>query len=140
MPRIAWWHEAKLGLFIHWGIYAGPAGVYNGKTIAGSADSMMKFAQIPAADYEKYAAQFNPDHFDADAWVKLARDSGVQFIIVSAKDRDGFAMYSSQFSAFNTVSATPFHRDPLKELSDACAKTEYAIRLLLFPGGRLART
>ena len=74
------------------------------------------------ADYEKFPAQFDPTNFNAEEWVKIAKDAGMKYIVITAKHHDGFAMFHSQASAFNIYDATPFKRDPLKELADACAK------------------
>jgi alpha-L-fucosidase len=80
----------------------------------------MKRAQIPVADYGKVAGRFNPTHFDAGEWVKLAQDAGMRHVMITAKHHDGFAMFKSAASPFNIVEATPFKRDPMKELSEAC--------------------
>ena len=78
-------------------------------------------AKIPVAEYEKYAPQFNPVKFDADQWVAVAKAAGMKYIVITAKHCDGFAMYSSKASKYNIVDATPFKRDPMAELSKACA-------------------
>ncbi len=82
----------------------------------------MQIAHIPVKEYEQLAAQFNPTGFDAESWVKFAAQSGARYIVVAARDKDGFAMYNSSVSTYNVVARTPFHRDPLAELSAACAK------------------
>ena len=82
----------------------------------------MNRGRIPVADYQKFPAQFNPTNFNASAWVQLAKDAGMKYIVITAKHHDGFAMYRSQASAFNIYDATPFKRDSLKELADACKK------------------
>jgi len=82
----------------------------------------MNTAKIPTADYQKLPAQFNPTKFDANAWVKLAKDAGMKYIVITSKHHDGFAMFRSKASPFNIYDASPFKRDPLKELSEACAK------------------
>lgn len=120
--RMAWFHEAKYGLFIHWGLYSIPAGEWQGRRLPGFGEWIMSHAQIPAADYAALAAGWNPSRFDADAWVRLARDAGMKYIVVTAKHHDGFAMYASRASGFNVVEATPWRRDPLRELADACAR------------------
>ena len=120
--RLAWWHEAKFGMFIHWGLYALPGGEWNGKYYDGIGEWIMFKARIPVTDYEKLAAQFNPVKFDAEAWAQLAQDAGMKYLIITAKHHDGFAMYGSKADPFNIVDATPFKRDPLKELAAACAK------------------
>ncbi|HEY4414722.1 MAG TPA: alpha-L-fucosidase [Verrucomicrobiae bacterium] len=123
--RMQWWRDAHFGMFIHWGVYSVPAGVWNGTNVTHhGAEWIMNgtAARISMADYEKLPAEFNPTNFDATAWVKIAKDAGMKYIVITAKHHDGFAMFHSQASKFNIYDATPFHRDPLKELADACAK------------------
>ena len=120
--RLAWWHEAKFGMFIHWGLYSLPAGEWKGKYYEGIGEWIMYKARIPLADYEELATQFNPVKFDAEAWAQLARDAGMKYLILTAKHHDGFAMFDSKVDAFNIVDATPFKIDPVKELAAACAK------------------
>lgn len=120
--RIAWFREAKFGLFIHWGLYALPAGEWKGQPVPGIGEWIMNRAKIPVKDYEQLAASFNPVQFDAEAWAKLAVDAGMKYIVITSKHHDGFAMYRSAVSTYNIVDATPFRRDPLKELAAACAK------------------
>jgi alpha-L-fucosidase len=120
--RIQWWKEARFGMFIHWGVYAVPAGEWKGRPIAGIGEWIMNRAKIPVAEYELLTKQFNPVKFNADAWVKVAKDAGMRYIVITSKHHDGFAMYRSAVSRFNIYDATPFKRDPLKELADACAR------------------
>ncbi|MBN1480641.1 glycosyl hydrolase [candidate division KSB1 bacterium] len=120
--HMAWWREARFGLFIHWGLYAIPAGEWQGERIPGISEWIMLRAQIPVADYEALAQQFNPIKYDADAWVSLAKEAGMKYIVITSKHHDGFAMYHSQVNPYNIVDATPFDRDPLKELAEACKK------------------
>ncbi len=120
--RMAWWREAKFGLFIHWGIYSVPAGTWRDKRIDGIGEWIMHHARIPVADYAAFAKQFNPVKYDADAWVRMAKDAGMKYIVITSKHHDGFAMFHSKTSKYNVVDATPFTRDPLKELAEACRK------------------
>lgn len=120
--RIAWWREARFGMFIHWGIYSLPAGEWKGKNIGGYAEHIMRKAKIPRSEYLKLAHQFNPTRFNADTWVLQAKKAGMRYIIITAKHHDGFAMYDSKVSDYNIVQQTPFHRDPMVELSAACKK------------------
>jgi alpha-L-fucosidase len=121
--RMKWWRDARFGMFIHWGVYSVPAGVWNGTNVARSgAEWIMNRGRISMADYEKLPAQFDPEKFNADEWVKIAKDAGMKYIVITAKHHDGFAMFHSKASAFNIFDATPFKRDPLKELATACAK------------------
>jgi alpha-L-fucosidase len=120
--RLRWFHEAKYGLFIHWGLYAIPAGEWKGKRIPGIGEWIMFRTPIPVREYEQLGKRFNPLKFDADAWVQLAKDAGMRYIVITSKHHDGFALYDSKVSAYDVVDATPFKRDILKELADACAK------------------
>ena len=91
-----WWREARFGMFIHWGVYSVPAGTYNGKQIGGIGEWIMNRGKIPVAEYRNYAKQFNPVKFNADEWVKLAKDAGMKYIVITCKHHDGFAMFDSQ--------------------------------------------
>ena len=122
--RLQWFREAKYGLFIHWGLYCIPAGQWNGHAIPGLGEWIMNHAQIPVREYEKLAARFNPVKFNADAWVQFARDAGMKYMVITSKHHDGFAMFHSKTSRYNVVDATPFKRDVLKELSEACARAD----------------
>jgi alpha-L-fucosidase len=120
--KMEWWRQARFGMFIHWGLYAQPAGEWKGKEIPGISEWIMLRAQIPVKDYEKIAETFNPVKYDAEAWVKLAKNAGMKYIVITSKHHDGFAMFQSKASKYNITDATPFKRDPLKELADACKK------------------
>jgi len=120
--RLAWFHEAKYGLFIHWGLYAIPAGEWKGKRIPGIGEWIMNRAKIPVAEYEQLTKQWNPVKFDAEAWVELAKDAGMKYIVITSKHHDGFALFDSKVSKFDVVDATPSKRDILKELQAACRK------------------
>lgn len=120
--RMAWWRDARFGMFIHWGLYAVPAGTWNGKQIPGIGEWIMNTGKIPVKDYEKFATQFNPVKFNADQWVAVAKKAGMKYIVITSKHHDGFAMFHSKASPYNIYDATPFHRDPLAELAEACKK------------------
>src|SRR5687768_6474268 len=120
--RLEWFREAKYGLFIHWGLYAIPAGEWKGKRIPGIGEWIMNRARIPVAEYEQLAKQFNPVKFNAGEWVQLAIDAGMKYIVITSKHHDGFALYDSKVSTYDVVDATPFKRDILKELQAACRK------------------
>src|SRR5437762_2833722 len=128
--RMQWFREAKFGLFIHWGLYAIAAGEWKGQAIPGIGEWIMNRAKVPVKEYEQLATQFNPTQFDAESWVKMAQDAGMKYIVITSKHHDGFAMYGSKVSKYNIVDATPFHRDPLKELAAACRKA--GIRLCFY--------
>lgn len=118
--RMAWWKDARLGLFIHWGAYAVPAGDYKGQNNYG--EWIMYEAKIPKPEYEQMAAQLNPVQFNAEAWVQMAKDAGMKYIVITSKHHDGFSMFHSQVSDYDIGDRTPFQRDPLKELADACRR------------------
>jgi alpha-L-fucosidase len=120
--RLRWFREARFGMFIHWGLYAVPAGEWKGKLIPGIGEWIMNRAKIPVAEYEQLAPQFNPVKFNAEEIVSLAKNAGMKYIVITSKHHDGFAMYHSKVSKFNIVDATPFKRDPLKELAAAAQK------------------
>src|SRR5215510_12741844 len=106
--RMQWWREARFGMFIHWGIYAVPAGEYQGRRSRDVGEWIMSWANIPRAEYEKLAGQFNPVKFDAATWVRLAKDAGMKYIVITSKHHDGFAMFNSKTSPYDIVDATPY--------------------------------
>ena len=120
--RMEWFREARFGMFIHWGVYSVPAGVYEGKEIDGIGEWIMNTAKIPVDRYRAYAKEFNPVKFDAEKWVHIAKNAGMKYIVITSKHHDGFAMFDSKASDWNIVKATPFGRDPLAELAKACQK------------------
>ncbi len=136
--------EGKYAMFIHWGLYSNLANKYRGKTHYGIGEWIMyrTMANIPADEYMGLAADFNPVEFDADEIVRLAKDAGMKYIVFTAKHHDGFAMYASEACDFNIVAATPFDRDPVAELAEACRKYGLGFGLYYshnqdwtFPGG-----
>ena len=125
--RIGWWREARFGCFIHWGVYSELGGIWKGKPVKGYAEHIQRICKINQEEYRKEVVEkFNPVKFDADAWVKTIKDAGMKYLIITAKHHDGFAMFDSQANDYNIVKATPFHRDPMKELKLAC--DHYGIR------------
>ncbi|MFQ5445491.1 MAG: alpha-L-fucosidase [Saprospiraceae bacterium] len=125
--RMAWWRDARFGMFIHWGLYAIPAGEWNGET--NHAEWIRTTAQIPVETYDSLVYQFNPVDFNADKWVKLAKDAGMKYIVITSKHHDGFCLFDSRETEFDVMS-TPFHRDILKELAYACEREN--IRLCFY--------
>jgi alpha-L-fucosidase len=117
--RMAWWRESRFGLFIHWGLYSIPAGEWKGTT--NHAEWIRTTAQIPLSEYDKFIGQFNPVKFNAGEWVRLAKNAGMKYIVITSKHHDGFCLFDSKFTDFD-VTSTPFKRDVLKELADACHK------------------
>ncbi|HYJ46720.1 MAG TPA: alpha-L-fucosidase [Pyrinomonadaceae bacterium] len=128
--RLEWFRDARFGLMIHWGLYSVPAGEWKGKLIPGLGEWIMNRARIPVTEYEGLAKQFNPVKFNADEWVRMARDAGMKYIVITSKHHDGFAMYGSKVSRFNIVDSTPFKRDVMKELAEACHK--YGLKLCFY--------
>jgi len=120
--RMKWWREARFGLFIHWGVYAVPAGVYKGEEISGIGEWIMQRAKIPVAEYAEYAKEFNPVKYDPDAWVRLAKEAGMKYLVITSKHHDGFALFDSKVTDWDIVDATPYGKDLLKPLAEACQK------------------
>lgn len=121
--RMKWWREAKFGMFIHWGVYAQFAGVYKGhEQRRGGAEWIMNRSKIPVAEYQEMAKSFNPVKYNPDAWVKMAKDAGMKYIIITAKHHDGFALFNSKASKWDITDATPYGKDLLKPLAEACKK------------------
>jgi alpha-L-fucosidase len=145
--RMAWWRDAKFGMFIHWGVYAQFAGVYNGhEQLRGGAEWIMNRSKIPVAEYQAMAKNFNPVKYNPEAWVKMAKDAGMKYIIITAKHHDGFALFNSKASKWDITDATPYGKDLLKPLAEACKKQ--GIKLGFYysqaqdwnnPGGSAAR-
>jgi len=119
--RMAWWRDARFGLFIHWGVYAVPGGIHKGKPVDGYGEWIMEKGKIPGEEYKAYAAEFNPTKYDADAWVALAKKAGMKYIVITAKHHDGFALWPSAASDWD-IEATPYKKDLLKPLVEACKK------------------
>lgn len=128
-PKLDWFKEAKFGLFLHWGLYSQTAGDWNGYPSKGG-EHFMLYERIPVKTYAKIADDFNPTQFNADLWVKTAKDAGMKYIVFTAKHHDGFAMYNSPSSDYNIVKLTVFKRDPISELALACKK--YGLQLCLY--------
>ena len=122
--RLQWFRHDKFGMFIHWGPYSLLAGEWKGHRIpvGTEAEWIMERFNIPVAEYREMARHLNPVKFNADDWVSLAKAAGMKYLVITAKHHDGFAMYHSQVTQYNIVDWTPFKRDPLKELSEACRK------------------
>jgi alpha-L-fucosidase len=121
-PKLKWFDEAKYGMFINWGLYSLPAGEWKGKKYPNIGEWIMHDAKIPVKEYEQLALQFNPGKFNAEEWAQLAVDAGMKYLVFDCKHHDGFALYHSEISKYNCYDATPWKRDPMKELEAACAK------------------
>jgi alpha-L-fucosidase len=117
--RMAWWRDARFGMFIHWGAYAVPAGIYHGERVPGIGEWIMSRAKVPIPEYEQFVHRFNPVSYDADAWVRVAKSAGMKYIIITSKHHDGFALFDSKVSPYDIVDATPYKRDAIKALAAA---------------------
>lgn len=116
----AWWTSARFGMFIHWGVYAVPAGSYRGKPIAGASEWLMHSAKIPVAEYKSFAKDFDPKSYDPNQWVRAAKEAGMGYMVITAKHHDGFALFDSKVSDWNVVASTPHGKDLLVPLVEAC--------------------
>jgi alpha-L-fucosidase len=120
--RMGWWRDAKFGMFIHWGVYSVPAGYYKDQPVKGIGEWIMNRGKIPMAEYQAFAKDFTADKFDAASFVAAAKSAGMNYIVITAKHHDGFAMFDSKANDWTIVRATPYKQDPLKALSDECRK------------------
>jgi len=128
--RMNWFREVRFGMFIHWGIYSVPAGIYKGEKIPGIGEWIMERAKIPVEQYEQFAKQFNPVKFDADQWVQIAKNAGMKYIVITSKHHDGFCLWDTKFTDYDIIDATPFKRDILAELAESCKK--HGVRLCFY--------
>lgn len=119
--RMQWWKDAKYGMFIHLGLYSILGGEYNGKTTPKIAEWIQNTLKIPLVEYKKLMGQFNPKQFNADDWVSIAKAAGMKYLVITAKHHDGFALFDSKVSEYDVMN-TPFKRDLIKELKEACHK------------------
>ena len=115
------WLDQKFSMFIHFGLYSEYGGVYDGEPVKrGYSEQIQSFAGIFSDWYAATAEEFNPTEWNADSIVSLAKDAGMRSIVLTSKHHDGFCMYHSKYTPFNIVDATPYGRDLMKELADAC--------------------
>ena len=117
-----WFREAKMGMMIHWGLYSILGGEYKGQRIKTIGEWAMHRYQIPLKEYEALAGIFNPIYFDAEEWVMLAKDAGMEYMVVTSKHHEGFCLFGSEVDSYNSVDGTPFKRDIIAELAEACRK------------------
>lgn len=122
MDNIKWFKEAEYGMMAHWGLYSLLAGEYKGRRVNDYAEWIQSFMPIPNSEYEALARTFNPIYFNADEWIRLAKESGMKYFVFTSKHHEGFAMFKSKADKFNIVDATPFGRDVVGELAEACYK------------------
>jgi alpha-L-fucosidase len=122
--QMKWWKDAKFGMFIHWGLYA----------IEGKGEWAMFNNKIPAEEYAKLADKFNPQHFDANIWARVAKNAGIKYMVLTARHHDGFALWNSpaSYSHFNSYE-TAAHRDFIKEYTEACRKAGLAVGIYYSP-------
>ena len=130
MDNKKWFKEAQFGMFIHFGLYSIPAGEWKGERTSYPAEWMMTYYKIPIKEYEKLTEVFNPVYFDAEEWVKLAKEAGMKYIVMTSKHQEGFCLFKSDVDNYNVVDATPFKRDIIAELAAACKK--YGLKLGLY--------
>lgn len=114
------WRNDHFGLFIHFGVYSKLGGVWKGEQIPYYGEQIMNHARIPVPEYEAVARDFNPTDFNADEIVLLAKNAGMKYIVFTTKHHDGFCMFDSQTTDYDIVDFTPYGKDLVKELADAC--------------------
>ena len=122
MDNRTWFKQAQYGMMAHWGLYSLLAGEWRGRRVRDYAEWIQSFMPIPNAEYAELAKCFNPIYFNADEWISLAKDAGMEYFVFTSKHHDGFAMFHSKADPFNVVDATPFKRDVVEELANACAR------------------
>ena len=120
--RMEWWRDSKFGMFIHWGAYSIIGGERGTKIAGGGAEWAMDKLDYTVKDYEKFPEMFNPVMFDADAWVSMAKNAGMKYIVLTSKHHEGFGLWDSKVSDYDVMDTAPFKRDIVKELSEACKK------------------
>ena len=119
--KMQWWDEARFGMLICFGVYSDLGGVWKGEPVEGYAEHIMRKAQIPLDVYKKeVVANFNPSEFDADEWVSICKNTGMKYLVITSKFHDGFAMFDSKITDYDIVDMTPFKRDLIAELKEAC--------------------
>lgn len=122
MDSHEWFKQAGYGMMVHWGLYSLLGGEYRGRKVRNYAEWAQSYFRIPNAEYERLATAFNPVMFNAEEWVRFAKENGMKYIVVTSKHHEGFAMFRSRVDRFNIVDATPFGRDAMAELAEACYK------------------
>lgn len=126
-----WFREAKFGMMNHFGLYSVLAGEWKGKRMGNTiGEWIQSYFRIPNSEYHELAKVFNPVYFNADEWVRLAKDAGMKYFVITSKHHEGFALFKSKASSFNSVDGSPLHRDIIEECADACAR--HGIKLGLY--------
>lgn len=129
MDNKKWFKEAKFGMMVHFGLYSMLGGEWKGKCMDYIGEWAQSYFRIPNKEYHKLAEAFNPIYFDADEWVKLAKSAGMKYFVITAKHHEGFALFKSHASKFNSVDATPFGRDIIAEIAESCCKNDMKLGL-----------
>ncbi len=122
MNNREWFKQAQYGMMAHWGLYSILGGEYRGRRVENYAEWIQSYMPIPNAEYEQLAGIFDPVYFSADEWIRLAKECGMEYFVFTSKHHDGFAMFHSKADKYNIVDATPFGRDVVAELGEACYK------------------
>lgn len=125
--RLQWFQQARFGMFIHWGLYSVAAGEWKGQKCG---EWMLMSSDIPAEEYEKLAQKFNPEKYDADRWVSTAKAAGMKYLVITAKHHEGFCLFDTKHTDYNIVKASPYGRDPIKPLAQACKK--HGVKLCIY--------
>jgi len=129
MDNKKWFKEHGFGMMVHWGLYSLPAGEWKGQRMKYIGEWIQSSYRIPIAEYSQLASVFNPILFNAEDWVKLAKSAGMSYVVVTAKHHDGFCMFKSDYDSYNIVDATPFGRDVIAEIAEACYKHDMKLGL-----------
>jgi len=127
--EMRWWEDARFGLFLHWGLYSAAAGDWKGRPAKG-AEHFMLYERIPIKEYAELASELTLENYDPDQWARLAKQAGMKYMVVTAKHHEGFAMYDSPSSPYNIVKMSPYGKDPMKPLAEACRK--HGVRLCFY--------
>ena len=125
--KMEWWRDAKFGLFIHWGVYAVPAGMYKGEKVNRVGEWIMQYEHIPVLEYKEYAKEFNPVNYKPEEWVALAKEAGMKYLVITTKHHDGFALYDSKVTDWDVVDASPYGKDLLKPLVESCRNNDLRV-------------
>ena len=119
--KMKWFQQARFGMFIHYGLYSGLEGYWKNKAVNGIGEWILKHAEIPVKEYQQLAQNFNPVQLNPEAWVKLAKETGMKYIVLTTKHHDGFALFDSEHY-FNVVDSTPYEKDIVEQFVKACNK------------------
>ncbi|MDY4976702.1 MAG: alpha-L-fucosidase [Clostridia bacterium] len=122
MNNREWFQNAKFGMMIHWGLYSLLGGEWKGRRMPHIGEWAQSYFKIPNREYHELTKVFHPMYFCADDWVKLAKEAGMKYLVLTAKHHEGFAMYHSKVSDFNVCDRTPYGKDIVEEFAESCAK------------------